>query len=140
MTRDDAKSVDFLDGSDTVIGACIEVHRHLGPGLLESTYEHCLCHELALRGIPFRRQVPVPLSYKGLSLDCAYRLDLLVEPQLLVELKAVERLLPIHEAQVLTYLKLTGLKTALLVNFNMPVLRFGLRRLTNCVFPAPAVR
>ena len=130
MTLDAAKPVQFADGSDTVIGACIEVHRHLGPGLLESTYEHCLCHELTLRGIGFRRQVPVPLSYKGLSLDCGYRLDLLVEPQILVELKAVERLLPIHEAQALTYLKLTGLKTALLVNFNVPVLRLGLRRLT----------
>ena len=119
------------DGSDTVIGACIEVHRQLGPGLLESTYESCLCHELALRGIPFRRQVPVPLSYKGLSLDCAYRVDLVVDAQILVELKVVERLLPVHESQALTYLRLTGLRTALLVNFNVPVLRLGLRRLTN---------
>jgi GxxExxY protein len=132
MTLDAAKhkAIQFADGSDAVIGACIEVHRHLGPGLLESTYEHCLCHELTVRGIGFRRQVSVPLSYKGLSLDCGYRLDLLVEPQILVELKAVERLLPIHDAQVLTYLRLTGLTTALLVNFNVPVLRLGLRRLT----------
>ena len=93
------------DGSDTVIGACIEVHRQLGPGLLESTYESCLCHELALRGIPFRRQVPVPLSYKGLSLDCAYRMDLVVDAQILVELKVVERLRPVHESQALTYLR-----------------------------------
>ena len=131
VTWHDGKLTQFADGSDTVIGACIEVHRQLGPGLLESTYESCLCHELALRGIPFRRQVPVPLSYKGLSLDCAYRVDLVVDAQILVELKVVERLLPVHESQALTYLRLTGLRTALLVNFNVPVLRLGLRRLTN---------
>ena len=131
VTSHDGKLTQFADGSDTVIGACIEVHRQLGPGLLESTYESCLCHELALRGIPFRRQVPVPLSYKGLSLDCAYRMDLLVDEQILLELKVVERLLPVHESQALTYLQLTGLRTALLVNFNVPVLRLGLRRLTN---------
>ena len=131
VTWHDGKLTQFADGSDTVIGACIEVHRELGPGLLESTYESCLCHELALRGIPFRRQVPVPLSYKGLSVDCAYRMDLVVDAQILVELKVVVRLLPVHESQALTYLRLTGLRTALLVNFNVPVLRLGLRRLTN---------
>ena len=108
VTWHDGKLTQFADGSDTVIGACIEVHRQLGPGLLESTYESCLCHELALRGIPFRRQVPVPLSYKGLSLDCAYRMDLVVDAQILVELKVVVRLLPVHESQALTYLRLTG--------------------------------
>jgi GxxExxY protein len=123
--------VPFADGTDVVIGACIEVHRQLGPGLLESTYEACVCHELTLRGVPFRRQVSIPLAYNGLSLDCAYRLDLLVDAQVVLELKVVERLLPIHEAQALTYLRLTGLRTALLVNFNVPVLRLGLRRLTN---------
>jgi GxxExxY protein len=97
----------------------------------------CLCHELALRGIPFRRQVPVSLSYKGLSLECAYRMDLLVDTQILVELKFVERLLPVHEAQALTYLRLTGL---MLVNFNVPVLRLGLRRLTNNVLTSVAHR
>ena len=96
VTSHDGKLTQFADGSDTVIGACIEVHRQLGPGHLESTYESCLCHELALRGIPFRRQVPVPLSYKGLSLDCAYRMDLVVDAQILVELKVVERLLPVY--------------------------------------------
>jgi GxxExxY protein len=114
-----------------VIAACIEVHRHLGPGLLESTYESCLCHELALRGVSFQRQVPLPLSYKGLQLDCSYRMDLLVEEKIVVELKVVERLLPVHEAQALTHIRLTGLRTALLVNFNVPVLRLGLRRVTN---------
>ena len=102
----------------------------LGPGLLESTYELCLCQELRLRGVTFERQREVPVWYKGLRLDCGYRLDLLVGRETVVEVKAVERLLPVHEAQVLTYLKLTGLPTALLVNFNVPILKAGLRRLT----------
>src|SRR5262245_18151096 len=99
MTQDHPGPSRFSDGTDILIGACIEVHRQLGPGLLESTYEHCLCHELTHRGVPFRRQVSLPLSYKGLSLDCAYRIDLLVDDRVLVELKVVESLLPIHEAQ-----------------------------------------
>ncbi|MCC6554606.1 MAG: GxxExxY protein [Polyangiaceae bacterium] len=115
--------------SERVIGACMEVHRHLGPGLLESVYEHCLCHELSLMGLSFARQRPLPLSYKGVLLDCAYRMDVVVEEKLLVEIKAVDRPLPIYEAQVLTYLKLTGLGVGLLVNFNTPVLRDGIRRL-----------
>ena len=107
----------------------MEVHRHLGPGLLESAYERCLCHELSLMGLRFARQRPLPLSYKGVLLDCAYRMDVVVEEKLLLEVKAVEHLLPIHEAQVITYLKLTGLDVGLLVNFNTPVLRVGIRRL-----------
>jgi GxxExxY protein len=120
----------FVDGSSDVIGACIDVHRHLGPGLLESTYERCLAHELTLRRLAFQRQLLLPVSYKGEHLDCGYRIDFIVADTILVEIKAVERLQPIHTAQVLTYLKLTGLETGLLVNFNVPVLKHGLRRLT----------
>jgi GxxExxY protein len=111
-----------------IIGAAIEVHRALGPGLLESAYEECLCRELSLRGIPFERQRPLPVEYKGLRLDCGYRLDLLVADTVVVEIKAVESLLPIHEAQLLTYLKLGGWKVGLLINFNVPVLKRGIRR------------
>ncbi len=100
-----------------IIGPAIEVHRHLGPGLLESVYEECLCHELHLRRIEFRRQVELPVSYKGLNLDCGYRLDLIIRELVIVELKCVERILPIHEAQVLTYLRLTGKPVGLLINF-----------------------
>jgi GxxExxY protein len=115
--------------SERVLGACIEVHRHLGPGLLESAYEQCLCHELSLGGLSFERQRPLPVTYKGVTLDCGYRLDVVVEEQLILELKAVDHLLSLHEAQVLTYLKLTGLDVGLLVNFNTSVLRSGIRRL-----------
>jgi len=111
-----------------IIGACIEVHRHLGPGLLESAYEHCLAHELALGGFRIQRQVPIPLHYKGLALDCGYRLDLVVDSSLIVEVKAVERLLPVHEAQLLTYLKLSGKHVGLLINFNVPLLARGIIR------------
>jgi GxxExxY protein len=113
----------------TVIGAAIEVHRALGPGLLESAYEECLCRELSLRKIPFERQRSLPVKYKGVSLDCGYRLDLLVADRVVVEVKAVEKLLPIHEAQLLTYLRLGGWKVGLLLNFNVPVLKQGIRRL-----------
>lgn len=111
-----------------IIGAAIEVHRALGPGLLESAYESCLAHELGLRGISLERQKPIPLCYKGLSLQCGYRLDLLVAGQVVVEVKAVERLLPIHEAQVLSYLKLAHCPVGLLINFDVKVLRDGIRR------------
>jgi len=116
--------------SDQIIGAAIEIHRYLGPGLLESAYEECLCHELSLRGVPFRRQVALPLSYKGVSLDCSYRLDVVVAERMIVEVKAVERLNGLHMAQLLTYLKLTRCKVGLLINFNVPLLKHGLRRLT----------
>ena len=111
-----------------IIGAAIEVHSALGPGLLESAYEECMCRELSLRKIPFQRQVPLPLEYKGVRLDCGYQLDLLVAESIVVELKSVEALMPIHEAQLLTYLKLDGWNVGLLINFNVPLLRDGLKR------------
>ena len=112
-----------------VIGAAIEVHKILGPGLLESAYEECLCHEFGLRAMPYERQKELPIEYKGVTLDCGYRLDVVVAKMLILELKACERLEPIHEAQLLTYLKLTGIKIGLLINFNVPVLKQGIKRL-----------
>ncbi|MBU6506622.1 MAG: GxxExxY protein [Alphaproteobacteria bacterium] len=114
--------------SNRVIGLAIEVHRQLGPGLLESAYEECLCFELRQNEIRFSRQLPLPVIYKDVKLDCGYRLDIVVEKALIVEVKAVERLLPIHEAQMLTYLRLSGHKTGLLMNFHSVVLKDGLRR------------
>jgi GxxExxY protein len=111
-----------------IIGAAIEVHRHLGPGLLESAYEECLCRELHLRSIDFRRQVDLPIEYKGLKLDCGYRLDLIVHEEVVVELKCVEKVLPVHEAQLLTYMMLTGKRVGLLINFNVPLLTKGITR------------
>jgi GxxExxY protein len=111
-----------------VIGAAIEVHRHLGPGLLESAYESCLVFGLHAQGIAFERQVPLPLDYRGHQLDCGYIMDLVVERQLIIELKSVEHLLPIHEAQVLTYLRLSRLPLALIFNFNTVLLKQGIRR------------
>jgi len=115
--------------TEKIIGFAIEVHRRLGPGLLESAYEECLCYELKENGIPFRRQVPLPVVYKGARLDCGYRLDILIEDHAILELKTVERLMPIHEAQMLTYLKLSGIRIGLLMNFNTAVLKDGLRRI-----------
>jgi GxxExxY protein len=115
--------------SEAVIGAAIEVHRTLGPGLLESAYEECLCHELGLRGLSFRRQIAVPVIYKGVQLDCGYRVDVVVEDTLVVELKTVEQLAPVHEAQLLTYLRLTGIKLGLLLNFQTAVLKNGIKRM-----------
>ena len=139
MKHEGGKARSFEDGSEIVIGACIEVHRHLGPGLLESTYEQCLCHELTVLGVAYERQELLPLVYKGVELQQGYRLDLVVRRQLLVEIKAVERLLPVHDAQVITYLRLSGLPVALLVNFHTPVIKQALRRFTNSrnlpVFP-----
>ncbi|MBS1841871.1 MAG: GxxExxY protein [Acidobacteria bacterium] len=114
--------------SGQIIGAAIEVHKLLGPGLLESAYEECLCHELHLKGIRFSKQKPVPLVYKGVKLDCGFRLDLLVEERIVVELKSIDGIGPIHEAIVLTYLRLSGNSLALLINFNVPVLKDGIRR------------
>lgn len=111
------------------MGAAIEVHRHLGPGLLESSYEACLSKELDLRGVPHTRQVPLPLEYKGLELDCGYRIDLLVDGQLIIELKTVDKIHDIHKAQLLTYLKLTKHRLGLIINFNVPYLRDGIVRL-----------
>ena len=112
-----------------IIGAAIEIHKALGPGLLESAYEECLCHEFTLRKLHFKRQHAIPLEYKGTKLDCGYRIDFLIEDLVILELKSVERLLPIHEAQLLTYLKLTDFDVGLLINFNVPVLRHGIKRL-----------
>lgn len=117
--------------TEKVIGCAIEVHRALGPGLLESAYEECLCYELAQNGVWFSRQVPLPVVYKGIGLDCGYRIDIVVEDLVVVELKTVERLLPIHDAQLLTYLKLYGRPIGLLLNFNVPVMRVGIKRLVN---------
>jgi GxxExxY protein len=114
--------------TSTIIGAAIEVHRQLGPGLLESAYEQCLCHELQLRGLPFRCQIDLPISYKGLHLDCGYRIDLIVNEEVVVELKSVERILPVHEAQLLTYMKLAAKPLGLLINFNVPLLTQGIIR------------
>ena len=111
-----------------IIGAALDVHRALGPGLLESAYEECLCYELNLRQIPFERQRPLPLQYKGKRLDCGYRLDVVVLDAVVVEIKAVESILPIHEAQLLRYLKIGGWKIGLLLNFNVSVLKDGIRR------------
>ena len=112
----------------SIVGAAIEVHRQLGPGLLESAYEQCLCHELHLRGLSFQCQVDLPVSYKGLQLDCGYKIDLIVGNEVIVELKSVEKVLPVHEAQLLTYLKLSGKKVGLLINFNSSLLTQGIIR------------
>jgi GxxExxY protein len=121
--------VEFDELSYRVIGCALEVHRALGPGLLESAYEQCLARELSLAGIPFELQVPLPVEYKGVRLDCGYRLDAVVDGRVVVELKAVEKMALIHEAQLLTYMKLAGLKVGLLINFNVPVLKEGIKRL-----------
>jgi GxxExxY protein len=114
--------------SHRVLGLCLEVHRELGPGLLESAYEEALAYELAKAGLRFERQRETPLTYKGVALDCGYRIDLLVEGELILELKATSELLPIHHAQLLTYLKLERRSLGLLINFNVPVLKDGIRR------------
>ena len=114
--------------SDQVIGAAIEIHRQLGPGLLESAYQACLAHELSLRGILFVSQLDLPLTYKGVQLDVGYRIDLLVEDKIIIELKAVEKVLPIHEAQLLTYLRLLRKPVGLLLSFFVPVLKDGIIR------------
>jgi len=111
--------------TEKIIGAAIEVHRALGPGLLESAYEDCLCHELNLRGLAFQRQVPLPVEYKGVKLDCGYRLDLVVQEAVVLELKCVDHILPVHEAQLLTYLKLTGEHVGIIINFNVATLVRG---------------
>lgn len=115
--------------TEIIIAAAIEVHRLLGPGLLESAYEACLCHELALRGIPFQRQVELPVEYKGVRLECGYRMDLLVNDTVVIEIKCVESVLPVHKAQLLTYLKLSGKRVGLIINFHTRLLREGLVRM-----------
>jgi GxxExxY protein len=117
--------------TERIIGAAIEVHRQLGPGLLESVYEECLCYELSQQGLRFRRQLEVPVIYKGLKLDCGYRVDLLVEDLVIVEIKSAESLAPVFAAQLLTYLRICQKRIGLLINFNVPVLRNGLKRVAN---------
>lgn len=115
--------------TDRIIGLAIDVHRALGPGLLESAYEACLCREFELSEIHFVRQMHLPVEYKGVRLESAYRLDIVVEGQVVLEIKAVDKLLPIHEAQLLTYLKLSRLRTGLMLNFNAPILKDGIKRM-----------
>jgi GxxExxY protein len=131
MKRRDAETPRENEITKLVIGFAIEVHRALGPGLLESAYEECLCDELAKGEIRFLRQVPLPVRYKGITLDCGYRMDLLLDDLVIVEIKAVESLCPIHEAQLLTYLKLAEKPVGLLINFNAPVLKEGLKCIVN---------
>ena len=114
-----------------IIGAAIEVHKSLGPGLLESVYERCLCHELSIQKFSFENQKPLPINYKGKELDCGYRLDLVVENAVILELKSCDKIEPIHKAQLLTYLKLSGLNIGLILNFNVPVMRDGIVRIVN---------
>ena len=120
--------MEFDNLSNRVIGCSIEVHRELGPGLLESTYEQCLAHELRRNGIPFQLQYPQPVKYKDIRLDCGYRIDILVENKLILELKSVEEIKGIHEAQLVTYMKLAGVKIGLLINFNNTKLKDGIKR------------
>ena len=120
--------MDVNELSKAVIGCAIEVHRALGPGLLESIYEICLCHELNLRVIPFERQKPIPVAYKGVKLDCGYRADVIVDRRLLVEIKAIDQTSAIHDAQLLSYLKLSGVNVGLLISFNVRMLKEGVRR------------
>ena len=124
--RDTERLRDTL--SEQVIGAAIEVHRTLGAGLLESAYEKCLCHELSLRGLQFARQTALDIDYKGVRVEAAYRLDLVIEGSLILELKAVDKIMPVHHAQMLTYLRLSGIRTGLLINFMVPVLKDGIKR------------
>lgn len=111
-----------------IIGAAIEVHKHLGPGMLESAYEECLCYELSNRGLKFEKQKPIPIVYKEIKLDCGYRADLIVENEVVVELKSQEAILPVHEAQILTYLRFANKKIGLLINFNVTILKNGIKR------------
>jgi len=117
--------------SSRIIGAAIEVHKALGPGLLESAYEECICYELDLGGLSLERQKPLAIQYKEIDLDCGYRLDVVVENAIILELKSCDKIEPIHEAQLLTYLRLSGLKLGLLLNFNVPLMRDGIVRIVN---------
>lgn len=118
-----------MDLTGVVIGSAIDVHRALGPGLLESAYQECLCHELRQRGVAFTRELTLPIRYKDVTVDCGYRIDLLVESSLVVEIKSTSAITAIHRAQLLTYMKLGGWRLGLLINFNVPALKSGIRRL-----------
>ena len=122
-------NINYLTGD--VIGAAIEVHKHLGPGLLESAYEECLCREFSLRKITYERQKPLPINYKQVKLDISYRLDLVVEGKIILELKSCEKIEDIYKAQLLTYLRLSGLKLGLILNFNVPIMKEGIVRMVN---------
>lgn len=115
--------------SNQIIGSAIEIHRNLGPGLLEAAYQQCLAYELSSNDIEFTLEHPIPLKYKNIAIDCAFRADIVVSNSIIIELKSVDKLLPIHEAQLMTYLKLTGLKLGLLINFNVPLLKDGIKRM-----------
>ncbi len=123
--------MDINQLSSKIIGAAIQVHKALGPGLLESAYEECICHELSSQGLSIERQKPLAINYKGIKLDCGYRLDTVVENTIILELKSCEKIEPIHKAQLLTYLKLSGLNLGLILNFNVPVMRDGIVRIVN---------
>ena len=120
--------MDFDGLSRSVIGCAIEVHRNLGPGLLESTYRQCLAYELSNSGVPFQMEVPLPVRYKEILLDCGYRIELLLRDELIVEIKSVETLLPIHQAHILTYMRLANVPLGLLINFNLTKLQNGIKR------------
>ena len=128
-TKITEKKSDLL--SKEIVGAAIEVHKHLGPGLLESAYEQALCCELSLRNITFERQKYLPAAYKGFDLDCGYRIDILVDDLVIIELKAVEKLQPLYVAQLLTYLKISQLWLGMLLNFNVPGMKYGIKRIVN---------
>ena len=121
--------MEFDKLSSNIIRSAIEVHKNLGPGLLESTYEQCLAHELKTQGIPFQLQQPLPVQYKGTNLSCGYRIDMLVDDTIILELKSVDRLLRIHQAQLLTYMKLARKPIGLLINFNVKILKQGIKRM-----------
>src|ERR1035441_5893678 len=125
--------------TDQIIGCAIEVHRHLGPGLLEAVYEECLCYELSQAGLKFQRQVHLPITYKGVKFESAYKMDLVVEDAIVVEIKAIEEMLPVHSAQLLTYLKSANKRVGLLINFNVPILKSGLKRIVNH-YAGPALK
>ncbi len=128
-SNDGAHSLNVL--TEKIIGCAIEVHKGIGPGLLESAYEECLCFELRQAGLKFERQVPLPVIYKGVNLDCGYRLDLIVEGQIILEIKAVDKIVPIHEAQILSYLRMLDKRVGLVLNFHSTVLKNGIKRIVN---------
>ncbi|MBU4344129.1 MAG: GxxExxY protein [Desulfobacteraceae bacterium] len=121
--------MEFDELSNQVIGCALEVHRNLGPGLLESTYEQCLAYEMNVAGMPFKLQHPLPVEYKKIKLDCGYRIDMLVDNSIIIELKSVDKILPIHQAQLLTYMKLASISIGLLINFNVKYLKDGIKRM-----------
>ncbi len=127
--KQDSERINFL--TEKIIGCAIEVHKAIGPGLLESAYEECLCYELAQNGLKFERQIPLPVVYKGVRLDCGYKLDVIVEDTIIIELKAVDRIIAIHEAQLLSYLRMLDLRVGLILNFHSSVLKEGIKRIVN---------